>query len=243
MEIKQSRSRIGKQSKSMHKEHLIGIPITSLEYAFAHKNSLKELLHDPSTQYQLHPSPSKHYSKIRYSSVDSILAKMIKLGQTMDIFAQGVREHMRLGPNLSETVKGKLSLGARIFQVGGVDKVFRHKFNTSDDEKLLRASQCYLSTTGGPIAGLLFVSDHRIAFCSERCIKLTAPTGKTLRAHYKVMIPIRKINRVCESENVAKPKQKYMQLVTEDNFDFWFMGFLNYKRTFKYIQQAIQQIR
>ncbi|KAL0409111.1 UNVERIFIED_CONTAM: putative GEM-like protein 8 [Sesamum radiatum] len=50
---------------------------------------------------------------------------------------------VRLGPKLSETVKGKLSLGARILQVGGVEKVFKQKFNVADDEKLLKASQCY----------------------------------------------------------------------------------------------------
>lgn len=93
---------------------------------------------------------------------------------------------VRLGPKLSETVKGKLSLGARILQVGGVEKVFKQKFNITDDEKLLKASQCYLSTTAGPIAGLLFVSTERVAFCSERSIRITSPTGKLLKAHYKV---------------------------------------------------------
>lgn len=57
------------------------------------------------------------------------------------------------------------------------------------------------------------------------------------------MIPLRKIRRAIESENVKKPTQKYVQLVTEDNFDFWFMGFLNHQRTLKYIQQAIHQDR
>ncbi|RVX16302.1 hypothetical protein CK203_014438 [Vitis vinifera] len=35
---------------------------------------------------------------------------------------------MRLGPKFSETVKGKLSLGARILQVGGVKRVFKANF-------------------------------------------------------------------------------------------------------------------
>ncbi|MBA0682811.1 hypothetical protein Goari_024502, partial [Gossypium aridum] len=39
------------------------------------------------------------------------------LGKKADTFAHGVREHVRLGPKISETVKGKLSLGARILQV------------------------------------------------------------------------------------------------------------------------------
>ncbi|KAK4423293.1 GEM-like protein 4 [Sesamum alatum] len=168
---------------------------------------------------------------------------MIKLGESVDGFAQGIREHVKLGPKLSETVKGKLRLGARILQVGGVEKVFRQKFNIRDDEKLLKASQCYLWTTAGPIAGLLFVSNKRVAFCSERSIKLSSPTGKPLKAHYKVMIPLRKIKRATESENAKKPTQKYVQIVTDDNFEFWFMGFINHQRTLKYLQQAIHQAR
>lgn len=93
---------------------------------------------------------------------------------------------VRLGPKLSDTIRGKMSLGARILQVGGVEKVFKQKFNIGDDEKLLTVSQCYLSTTSRPIAGLLFVSNDRVAFRSERSIKLTSPTGKLSKVHYVV---------------------------------------------------------
>ncbi|KAL0446633.1 UNVERIFIED_CONTAM: GEM-like protein 4 [Sesamum latifolium] len=212
--------------------------------SFMGSSRQQPFLPDPAAQYQLLPSPnSNHSSKIRHSRVDSVIAKMIKLGESMDGFAQGIREHVKLGPKLSETVKGKLRLGARILQFGGVEKVFRQKFNIRDDEKLLKASQCYLSTTAGPIAGLLFVSSNRVAFCSERSIKLSSPTGKPLKAHYKVMIPLRKIKRATESENVKKPTQKYVQIVTDDNFEFWFMGFLNHGNTLKYLQQTIHQTR
>ncbi|PIN10559.1 hypothetical protein CDL12_16848 [Handroanthus impetiginosus] len=242
MELQYSKSGFGK--KNMHnKENVVAIPINSLEYAFSFKSS-KALLPDPTAQYQLVPSPSKQYSKIRHNRVDSITTKMIKLGESMDIFAQGIREHVRLGPKLSETMKGKLSLGARILQLGGVEKVFKQKFNVNrDDEKLLKACQCYLSTTAGPIAGLLFISNNRVAFCSERSIKVSSPTGKLLKVHYKVMIPLRKIKRAIESKNVEKPTQKYVQIVTEDNFEFWFMGFLNHQRALKYMEQAIHQAR
>ena len=93
-----------------------------------------------------------------------------------------------LSPKLTETLKGKLSLGAKILQVGGLEKIFRQKFSVRDDEKLLNVSQCYLSTTAGPIAGLLFISTDKIAFCSERSIKFLSPTGKLLRIYYKVLI-------------------------------------------------------
>ncbi|KAL0372838.1 UNVERIFIED_CONTAM: GEM-like protein 4 [Sesamum calycinum] len=244
MEVQHSRSsRIGQKNN----QNVIGIPmISSSDSALISfmGSSRQALLPDPAAQYQLLPSPnSNHCSKIRHSRVDSVIAKMIKLGESMDGFAQGIREHVKLGPKLSETVKGKLRLGARILQVGGVEKVFRQKFNIRDDEKLLKASQCYLSTTAGLIAGLLFISNNRVAFCSERSIKLSSPSGKPLKAHYKVMIPLKKIKRATESENVKKPTQKYVQIVTDDNFEFWFMGFLNHQRTLKHLQQAIHQAR
>ncbi|WJZ97524.1 hypothetical protein VitviT2T_016122 [Vitis vinifera] len=101
-------------------------------------------------------------------------------------FVQGIREHVRLGPKISETVKGKLSLGARILQLGGVKRVFKQIFGVREGEKLLKASQCYLSTTAGPLAGLLFISTQRVAFCSERSIKFSSPNGELVRFHYKV---------------------------------------------------------
>ncbi|KAL2541306.1 GEM-like protein 4 [Abeliophyllum distichum] len=116
---------------------------------------------------------------------------------------------------------------ARILQVGGLEKVFTKNFYVRNGEKLLKASQCYLSTTAGPIAGLLFISTDKIGFCSEKSIKLSSPTGKLLKIHYKVIIPLGKIKRANESENAKKPRQKYVQIFTEDNFEFWFMGFLN----------------
>jgi len=177
---------------------------------------------------------------------------------------------VRLGSKITETVKGKLSLGAKILQEGGVEKTFKLLFVVSEDEKLLKVSQSYLSTTAGPLAGLLFISNQKLAFCSERSIKFSSPNGKSVRVHYKVtnknilasflsvssshklfnilhqylqvVIPLRKIKRVSQSENVKKPSQKYMQIVTVDDFDFWFMGFFNHKKTFKYLQLAISQI-
>ncbi|CAN4080897.1 unnamed protein product [Withania somnifera] len=164
---------------------------------------------------------------------------MNELRERMDCLAQGIRDHVSLSPKITETLKGKLSLGAKILQVGGLEKIFKQKFSVGDDEKLLKVSQCYLSTTAGPMAGLLFISTEKVSFCSERSIKLLSPTGKLLRIRYKVMIPISKIEKAKRTENVEKPSQKYIQLVTEDDFEFWFMGFLNHQKTLRYLQQAI----
>lgn len=58
----------------------------------------------------------------------------------------------------------------------------------------------------------------------------------------QVLVPLKKIKMLNQSENVKKPSQKYLELVTVDDFDFWFMGFINYQKTFKYLQQAMSQI-
>lgn len=93
---------------------------------------------------------------------------------------------MRLGPKITEIVKAKLRLGARILQVGGMNKAFKKVFSVGEGERLLKTCQCYLSTTAGPIAGLLFISTHKVAFCSERSIKFSSPNGELIRVHYKV---------------------------------------------------------
>ena len=93
---------------------------------------------------------------------------------------------MRLGLKFSETVKGKLSLGARILQIGGVKRAFKQNLGVREGEKLLKVAQCYLSTTAGPIAGLLFISTQRVSFCSERSIKFSSPNGELVGIHYKV---------------------------------------------------------
>ncbi|CAA2978610.1 Hypothetical predicted protein [Olea europaea subsp. europaea] len=91
------------------------------------------------------------------------------------------------------------------------------------------------------MAGLLFISTDKIAFCSERSIELSSPTAKPLKIRYKVIVPLEKIKRVNESENAKKPRQKYVQIVTEDKFKLWFMGFLNHQKAFKYLKQATVQ--
>ncbi|KAI3941661.1 hypothetical protein MKX01_018251 [Papaver californicum] len=128
----------------------------------------------------------------------------------------------------------KLRLGG-----GGMQKIFKQTFRVEEGEKLLKASRCYLSTTAGPIAGLLFVSTEKVAFCSEKSLTISSTNGGFTRTPYKVVIPIEKIKRIEESQNINKPKQKYMEIVTVDHFDFWFMGFVNYDKAFKTLQKSI----
>ncbi|KAL3338767.1 hypothetical protein AABB24_027740 [Solanum stoloniferum] len=213
----------------------VSVPMRSAVYSF--ERQTKRLLSLSSCQDHLPSANSKHLPKLKQRK--SVISKMNKLGERMDCLAQGIREHVSLSPKLTETVKGKLSLGAKILQVGGLEKIFKQKFSVKDDEELLNVSQCYLSTTAGPIAGILFISTEKIAFCSERSIKFLSPTGKLLRIYYKVSIPISKTMKAKESENREKPSQKYIHVITEDDFEFWFMGFFNHQKTLRYLHHAI----
>ncbi|XP_012479863.1 GEM-like protein 4 [Gossypium raimondii] len=215
-------------------EQVIGVPIKATTYGVERRTS-RQYLPDAAGQYHISSQGSTK------SKGNFVLKRMNLLGKKADTFAHGVREHVRLGTKISETVKGKLSLGARILQVGGLEKIFKQLFSFREGEKLLKACQCYLSTSAGPIAGLLFISSEKVAFCSERSIKVPCANGEYLRVHDKVVVPLEKIKGVNQSENMKKPSQKYMEIVTVDGFDIWFMGFLNYHKAFKCLQQTISQ--
>ncbi|CAK8574264.1 unnamed protein product [Lathyrus sativus] len=146
-----------------------------------------------------------------------------------------------IGTSISETIKRNLSLGARILQMGGIEKMFMKYFSVVEGERLLKVCHCYLSTTSGPLAGLLFISTEKVAFCSERSIKVFNQKGQMCRIHYKVSIPVKKLKCVRQSENVEKPREKYINIVTVDNFDFWLMGVSKYRKTYKYLEQTVSQ--
>ncbi|XP_044494361.1 GEM-like protein 4 [Mangifera indica] len=225
--------------KSPIYKRVMGIPVNSTAAAYFVSSSSIKSLSESAPRYRIHDSSANGSPAYKQRKVDSVLQTMNKLGKKAGKFAHGVREHVRLAPKITETVKGKLSLGAKILQVGGVEKIFNQLFNVCEGEKLLKASQCYLSTTAGPIAGLLFISTTKVAFCSERSLKFRSKNGEIVRVHYKVLIPLEKIKRVNQSANMKKPSQKYVEICTVDHFDFWFMGFLNYEKSFKSLQQAI----
>ncbi|KAJ0047983.1 hypothetical protein Pint_16633 [Pistacia integerrima] len=199
-----------------------------------------------STSETVFSFPSPSYSSSSYatptfktSKEEKKMIEVKKIDRKISNFAYSFCDHVKMGVKFSETVKGKLSLGARIIQQGGRENIFKQVFGLGENEELLKASQCYLSTTSGPIAGLLFISTEKVAFCSERSITFSSSDGQLIKSPYKVMIPIRKIKNVHESENLNKPEKKYIEIVTVDDFEFWFMGFLRYEKAFRNLQKAI----
>ncbi|WOL18931.1 GEM-like protein 4 [Canna indica] len=226
--------------KTSHSNPVAGIPLRTL-----HQKADDQLHKLPasvseSRRLVIH-SASCGRSRYKQKKLDSLIDWMSKFSKKADRYAQSIRDHVSLGTNFSETLKGKFNLGTKILQAGGVERVFRKNFCIEKGEKLLKAFQCYLSTTAGPIAGMLFISNKKIAFHSDRSLRLTSPKGNLARVPYKVLIPVERVKRASQSENCEKPNERYIQIVTVDDFEFWFMGFISYQRSFKYLGQAISQ--
>ncbi|MBA0854782.1 hypothetical protein Goshw_004878, partial [Gossypium schwendimanii] len=141
-------------------EQLIGVPIKATTYGVKRRTS-RQYLPDAAGRYHVSSQGSTK------SKGNFVLKRMNLLGKKADTLGHVVGEHVRLGPKISETVKGKSSLEARVFLVGGLEKIFKQLFSFRG-EKFLKACQCYLSTTTGPVAVLLFISSEKVAFCSDR---------------------------------------------------------------------------
>ncbi|KAK8945901.1 putative GEM-like protein 8 [Platanthera guangdongensis] len=175
--------------------------------------------------------------------LEPLMDLMKKFRSNANNIAKGIQNHVSLGAGVSKTVKGKLKLGTRILQAGGIERVFKKSFTIVEGEKFVKAFQCHLSTTAGPIPGLLFISTEKIGFLSERSLILRSPKAKVTKIPYKVLIPLRRIKDVNQSENSNKPKHKYIQIETIDDFDFWLMGVVNYQRSFEKLQQTISELQ
>jgi len=74
---------------------------------------------------------------------------------------------------LSDSIKFE----AKKIKEGGKKSIFKQKFEVRDGERLLKASHCCLSTEAGPVAGLLFISTERVAFCSQKSVTFNSPDG------------------------------------------------------------------
>ncbi|KAG6625127.1 hypothetical protein I3843_16G070100 [Carya illinoinensis] len=185
------------------------------------------------------PKISNPSSSSSPSEGGSVIGQKEKVRKEDNSFACRIHEHVKLGPNIPKTVKGKLQLGVKIIQRGGRrENLFRKLFVIKEGEKMLKASQCYLSTTTGPIAGLLFISTEKVAFCSEKSI--TAPSPQfTTTSSQQIVTPVSKIQRVSRGENKENTAQKFIEIVIEDNVKHRFMGFLHYEKAFHNLEVAI----
>ncbi|KAM1039978.1 hypothetical protein ACFX13_029968 [Malus domestica] len=149
--------------------------------------------------------------------------------------AENVWNHLRTCLSFTDAMMARLNTGTKVLTAGGEEKVFQQTFERMTGEKLLHSYACYLSTSHGPVIGMLYISDKRIAFCSDFSYYL-CPENPTLM-HYKlgilVVVPLDQLRTVNPSANSWNPSEKYIQIVTRDGHEFWFMGFISYDKALR----------
>ncbi|KAL3716372.1 hypothetical protein ACJRO7_008039 [Eucalyptus globulus] len=120
-----------------------------------------------------------------------------KFGRKNSSFGFRVGDHVVGGGEGQAEIRGENCARRR-------ERIFKQVFGMKEGgvPQGLADSQCYLSTSAGPIAGLLFISTKK-------------------------------------SKNVNSPAQKYVEMLTEDDYEFWFMGFSRYEKAFKNLEQAM----
>ncbi|KAJ3673719.1 hypothetical protein LUZ60_005711 [Juncus effusus] len=188
------------------------------------------------------PVPSSA-SKNTMDTVKDVLGKFGKkvteTAKKTEDLAGNMWQHLKTGPSIGDAAMGRIAHTTKVITEGGYEKIFQQTFAASaPDEKFKRAFACYLSTSAGPVMGVLYVSTHKLAFCSDS--PLSYKEGeKTEWSYYKVMIPLGQLRSANPSASRANPNEKYIQVVSNDNHEFWFMGFVNYDSAVKTLQEAV----
>ncbi|KVI08579.1 GLABRA2 expression modulator-like [Cynara cardunculus var. scolymus] len=148
-------------------------------------------------------------------------------------------QHLKTAPSLTDAALGRIAQGTKVLAEGGYEKIFRQTFDTVPEELLQNSYACYLSTSAGPVMGVLYVSTAKLAFCSDNPLSYKA-NDKTEWSYYKVIIPLQQLKAVNPSCSRGNSGEKYIQVISIDSHEFWYMGFLNYDGAVRCLQDALQ---
>ncbi len=91
---------------------------------------------------------------------------------------------------MTETAWGRMTHGTRLLTEGGFEGVYKQTFGMATNEQLRKTYACYLSTSTGPVAGTLYITNLKFAFCSDRPLSYAPAPGQVAWSYYKVIISI-----------------------------------------------------
>ncbi|KAI4389811.1 hypothetical protein MLD38_001993 [Melastoma candidum] len=140
-------------------------------------------------------------------------AETTKKGQDL---AGNMWQDLKTGPSFADAAVGRIAQGTKVLAEGGYEKIIRNTFETIVEEQLLKSYACYLSTSAGPVMG-----------------------DQTEWSYYKVVIPWRHLKAVNPSTSRVNTAEKYIQAISVDNHEFWFMGFVQYDSAVKNLQGSV----
>nr|XP_043606800.1 GEM-like protein 5 [Erigeron canadensis] len=210
--------------------HVMGTPVPPAT------NQHAPPTHNPYVQYGVPQPPPPPQP----NNIDNVRKKLNSWGNKAEIAASNIWTNLKAGQSVTGSAWGKVNLTAKALTEGGFESLYKQNFTTYPNEKLVRTFACYLSTSTGPVAGTLYLSNIHVAFCSDRPLSSIQPNGMESWIHYKVIIPLEKVATV-NPVTIPGKKQtdKYIQLSTIDAQDFWFMGFVNHEKASKHLLNGV----
>ncbi|KAG2286553.1 hypothetical protein Bca52824_046157 [Brassica carinata] len=165
--------------------------------------------------------------------------KVAEAAKKTESLAGNTWQHLRTAPSFADAAMGRIAQSTKVIAEGGYEKIFRQTFETDPEEELLNSFACYLSTSAGPVMGVLYVSTAKLAYSSDNPLSYKND-GQTQWSYYKVVIPLHQLKAVNPSASIVNPADKYIQVISVDNHEFWFMGFLNYEGAVTSLQESLQ---
>ncbi|KAI5589003.1 hypothetical protein BDE02_05G132400 [Populus trichocarpa] len=128
-------------------------------------------------------------SKNKMEAVKDVLGKWGKKAaeatKKAEDLAGNMWQHLKTGPSFADAAVGRIAQGTKVLAEGGYEKIFRQTFETVPEEQLVKTFACYLSTSAGPVMGVLYLSTAKLAFCSDN--PLSYKIGEqTEWSYYKV---------------------------------------------------------
>ncbi|CAK8542706.1 unnamed protein product [Lathyrus sativus] len=225
--------------------HMMGAPAIPSSHPDNKKAALQtdtQPPQQPQVQYYQQDHPYVQHTPVEKPSnspMESILHMFDSWSKKAEATANNIWHNLRTGPSVSSAAMGKMNLTVKAISEGGFESLYKQIFTTYPNENLKKTFACYLSTTTGPVAGTLYLSNIHLAFCSDRPLSFTAPSGQETWSYYKVMVPLGKIGTVNPVIMKENQSEKYIQIVTVDGHDFWFMGFVNYDKAMKNLSEGV----
>ncbi|KAJ4766053.1 GRAM domain-containing protein / ABA-responsive protein-like protein [Rhynchospora pubera] len=185
--------------------------------------------------------PLQQQYKPNTSPMEHILDYFNTWTKRAEELASNIWHNLKMAPSAPEAAMGKLSLTAKALSGGGFESLYKQTFHSDPAERLKKTFACYLSTATGPVAGTLYLTNLNVAFCSDRPLSFTAPSGQVAWSYYKVMVPLGKIAHVNPITMKENPPEKYIQIATVDGHEFWFMGFVSYDKAVKNLCDSVSE--
>ncbi|CAM8950946.1 unnamed protein product [Rhodiola kirilowii] len=222
--------------------HVMGVPAVPT----VHPDNQKAALWTAGDHQQIQHQPYVMYSPVEkpaHNPLESVVQMFNTWSTKTETVARNIWHNLKAGPSVSEAAWGKVNLASKALTGGGFEALFKQIFMADPSEKLKKTFACYLSTTTGPVAGTLYLSNARVAFCSDRPLSFPAPSGQETWSYYKVSIPLGNVGTVNPVILKDNPPEKYIQIVTIDGHDFWFMGFVNYDKAAQHLQTSVSEFR